>query len=153
MVARSFEEAERTDDIRFDERGGAIDRAIDMTLGGEIHYGVRPVTCKKRRNKFAVSDITPDKDVLLVALKRRQRLQIASVCQFVQVDDSVSGGDGLEDEIGANESGAARDKKCFHSVLFISGAQWAARFSIAPVRLSRQRWPTGLDTIVVGGQV
>ncbi|BBO50181.1 hypothetical protein KMM349_05120 [Stenotrophomonas maltophilia] len=65
-------------------------------------------------DQFAVTDVALDEQVVRVAIKAGQGLQVAGVGQHIKVDDLDAARDGFENEVTANESGAAGDKPCGH---------------------------------------
>jgi hypothetical protein len=57
------------------------------------------------------ADVAVDEDVARVALQRGQALEVARVRQRVEVDDGLADGrKPVEDEVGADEAGAAGDE-------------------------------------------
>ena len=49
VLARALEQPERADDVGLDERRRAVDRAVDVGLGGEVDDRARPVPRQQRR--------------------------------------------------------------------------------------------------------
>jgi hypothetical protein len=66
-------------------------------------------------NQFAITDVTADEDVVRVRAQRGQRVDIAGIGQFVEIDDAEAAlRHEAEHEIAADESGAAGDQDRFH---------------------------------------
>ncbi len=65
--------------------------------------------------------------MIRVAVQAGQGLQIAGVGQRIEVDDFDAARDGLENEVTANESGAAGDKPCGHYLFSCSTVRTGAR--------------------------
>ena len=112
MRARRFEQGERALDVGADELGRAVDAAVDVALGREVDDGARPVLgeqaieqragrrCRRARRRGARS---PSSD--------GQVLGVAGVGEGVEIDDRlVACGQPVEDEIRADEAGAAGDE-------------------------------------------
>ena len=59
----------------------------------------------------AITDIAADENVSRVIMEAREVLEVASVGEFVEVDDwSADIGDPVENEVATDEPGAAGDK-------------------------------------------
>jgi len=79
-----------------------------VRFGREIDHRARLVLGQQAVEQRAVADVALDEDVARIVLERGQGLEIAGVGELVEVDDRfVALGDPVEDEIGADEAGAA----------------------------------------------
>ncbi|MCY1178869.1 hypothetical protein D9M73_192420 [compost metagenome] len=106
--AYGFQQAEGADDVGFDEVFRAVDRAIDVGLGGEVDDGAWLVLLEQTCDQLSVADVAVHEDVALVALQAAQGLQVACVGEFVEVDHGlVRAGQPVQDEVGADETCAA----------------------------------------------
>ena len=119
--AHGFEQAEGADDVGLDEVFRAVDAAVDVRFGGKIDDGAGLVLGEQLGDEVEVADVALDEDVARVALERGEVLEVAGVGQRVEVDDGLVGmGQPVEDEIAADEAGAAGDEdhllssKCGH---------------------------------------
>ena len=82
-----------------------------MALGGEVEHRARLVLRQQLRHQRAVADVALHEDMARVALQRGQVFQVAGVGQLVEVDDGLVGlGQPVENEIAADEAGAAGDE-------------------------------------------
>ena len=88
-----------------------MDGAVDMGFGGKIDDGARPVLGQQPGDQVE-SPMSPwTKHVARIAVQRCQVLQIAGVGELVEVDDRLVGlRQPVEDEIAADEAGAAGDQ-------------------------------------------
>jgi hypothetical protein len=55
--AHGFEQVEGADDIGLDEFSRTFDRAVDVTLGGEVQHRARLVFGQQARHQFGVADV------------------------------------------------------------------------------------------------
>jgi hypothetical protein len=109
--AHRLEQLERADDVGLDERVGAVDRAVDVRLGREVHDRARLVLAKQAHDRRAVADVAAHERVARVAAQRREVAEVARVGELVEVQHRLAGrGDPVEDEVGADEAGAAGDE-------------------------------------------
>ena len=97
-------------DVGADELLGAEDGAVNMAFGGEVNDGGGLMLAKKLGDQFAVVDVAVDEFIAADGRDRRQVGGISGVSEAVEVDDR--GGllrQPLQNEVGADESGAAGD--------------------------------------------
>jgi hypothetical protein len=88
-----------------------MDAAVHMALGGKVHDGARPVLREQRVEQRAVADVALHETVAGIALERSQALRVTRVRQGIEVQHRLAGcGDPVENEVGANEPGAACDE-------------------------------------------
>ena len=73
---RRFQQTQRADDVRLDEGGRAVDRAIDMALGGKMHHGVGPEVAERRRHRRRVADVHAGSVARI--LDRSERVEVAA---------------------------------------------------------------------------
>ncbi len=105
---RRVEQPERRDDVGLDERGGAVDRPVDVRLGGEVDDRARPVLAQQRGHERGVADVAAHEDMPAVLRERREVAEVACVREQVEIDDGLAGrGKPIEHEVGADEAGAA----------------------------------------------
>ena len=112
VPARRFEQHERADDVRVDERLRAVDRPIDVRLGSEIQDGVRPRVGEHARHDVAIGDVALDERHARILQRPLEIQQAAGVRQLVDDDDAM--GRVIErvlNEVRADEAGAAGDEK------------------------------------------
>ncbi len=120
VVAHGFQQAQGAHHVGLDEGARAVDGTVDVAFSGEIQHRIRLVLGQQAGYQRAVTDVTLHKHVVRVAVQAGQRLQVAGVGEHIEVDDLDTAGDGLENEVTANESGAAGDKPCGHYVISCS---------------------------------
>ena len=122
VIAHRLQQAQGADHVGLDEGRGAIDRTVDVALGGEVHHGIGPVLGQQPRDQVAVADVAVDEDMVGIAVQPTERVQIAGVGQGIQVDDANAAGNRIEDEVTADETGSAGDKPRRHLIsLFLGG--------------------------------
>jgi hypothetical protein len=79
-----------------------------MGLSGKMHDRIRLVLTQNTINLLAITDINAFECVTLVLTNLGQRLQIAGVSQFIDVNDRIGGvGDDVTDDCRADKPGAA----------------------------------------------
>jgi hypothetical protein len=100
-----------------------MDGTIDVTLCGEMNNGARLFARQERAQNFAVDDIAPLETVARMGFHRVQVNEIARVREFVEIEDArLLRGNPLQDEVRANEAGAAGDEdEIFHAGIAASG--------------------------------
>src|SRR3546814_9962348 len=110
-VARGFQQRQRAHDVGLHEGARAVDRAVDVALGGEVDHRVGPVLGQQAVDQVAVADVALDENMRRVVLQRRKRIEVARVREGVEVDHADAAGDRLEHEIAADEAGSAGYKR------------------------------------------
>src|SRR5690606_29076585 len=106
------------DDIGFDEGGRAGDGAVDMGLGGQVHYRVRLVFTENAIQLGAVADIDLLKRVARAVAGFGQGFQVAGVGELVDVHHAIRRvANDVTDDRRADEAGAAGDED-FHGLGF-----------------------------------
>ena len=146
--ARRLEQRVGAGDVGVDEGGRAVDRAVDVALGGEVHHRVGLVRgedrgraprgrgCRPARRRSGCSPAT------LVEVGEVRR-----VGQRVEVDDLVAVGDRLPHHRRADEAGAARHQKP-HAFTPYSKGDVQSRKPGARAVLVREGQPLGRDAPV-----
>jgi len=103
-----FEQLIGADDVGLDKFCRAVDRAVDMGFGGQVHDGIRLEFQQRFTDTFAIGDIGLKELIAVAAVDFGQRLEIAGVGQLVQIEDAVPGVlDQMADQSRADESGSA----------------------------------------------
>ena len=72
-------------DIGLDELTGAVDGAVDMGLGGEMHDPFRPEIGERLAHGVGVADVGLKELVVRIALKIRQGSRVARIGELVDV--------------------------------------------------------------------
>ena len=133
MGARRLEQRERAQHVGAHEIARPVDAAIDMALGGEVHDGARPVLGEQPVEQRPVADVTLHEHMPRVAAQRIEVVQVAGVGQRVEVDDGlVARCEPVENEVAADEAGAAGDEEGHGCVEWSEGASFAR---------ARHAWP------------
>jgi hypothetical protein len=97
-------------DIGRDEGRGAVDRAVDVALGGEVQHGIGPDFGEDRVDHGAVADVGLVVAMAVAGSGLGERFEVAGIGQLVDVRDlPVRGADDVANDGRADESGAARD--------------------------------------------
>src|SRR5690606_27825251 len=79
VVAGSFQQCQRANHVGLDEGGRAVDRAVDVALGGEVQDRVRLVFGQQPPNQITVTDVPLDEDVIRAVPYRCQAVEIAGI--------------------------------------------------------------------------
>ncbi|MNF99416.1 hypothetical protein D3C84_823100 [compost metagenome] len=109
-----FQQHIGANDIGFDEIGRPGDGTIDVTLGGQVHYGIGLMRGKYPVQLGAVADIHLLEGITLAGCHVSQRLQIARIGEFIEVDDSILR---ITDDVvhnGRADKAGATSHKDFH---------------------------------------
>ncbi len=86
-----FQQHIGADDIGLDKVSWACDGAISMTLGGQMHHRIRLVQGKHPIQLGAIADIDLLKRMTLACRYIGQGFQIASIGEFIEVDNGILG--------------------------------------------------------------
>ena len=127
VVARGFEQRQGADDIGLHERSRAVDRAIHVRLGREIHDRIRAMFEQQLRHQRSVADIAMYEHVVRIRIDRGQGIAIARVRQGIEVDHTHARRHCVEHEIAADEAGAAGDQPGTHAHSVIACATHQGR--------------------------
>lgn len=83
-----------------------------MAFGSKVDHRTRAMLSQQAADQIGITDVALHQLVPRIALQAGQGFRISRVSEFVQVDHGlIAGGQPVQHEIGANESGAAGDKK------------------------------------------
>jgi hypothetical protein len=91
VIQRLLEQRVGALDISLDEFAGAIDRAVDMRLGGKMQHRVRLERAQQPGHGGAVADIAAMKAIARVVLDRLQRIEIGGIGQLVEIQHLGAG--------------------------------------------------------------
>ena len=109
--ACGLKKMESPNNVGLDKLAGAMNRAVHMRLGGEVHNSARLVLGEDFVDEDAIADIPSNKDVARIGLKRSEILQVAGVGELVEIDDGCGLRlDPVENEVGADKTGTAGDE-------------------------------------------
>ncbi len=112
VMARRLQQGVGADDVGLDELGRAVDGAVDVALGGQVHDAVRPVLGEQAADLGGVADVHFFKGITRVAGDAGDRIEVAGIGQAIDVDYPVIGvGDQVADDGGTDETGAAGDEQ------------------------------------------
>src|SRR5690606_26013673 len=114
VVARGLEQRQGADHVGLHERARPVDGPVDVALGGEVQDRVRAMLAQQGVHQRAIADVAMDEDMVVVPLQRRQGVEVAGVGERVEVDHALPGGQRLEHEVPAEETGSAGDKPGLH---------------------------------------
>ncbi len=103
-----LQEPERADDVRVDEVGRAVDRAVDVALGSEVDDGPDTVVGQQPLDECSIGDVAARERVPRILHEGVEIADVAGVGELVEIDHALlRGGEPVEHEVGADESGAA----------------------------------------------
>ncbi len=106
--AGGLEQLVGADDVGLDELRRAVDGAVDVGFGGQMHDGVRLEVQQRLADPLTIGDVGLEELITRVVFHGCQRLQVAGIGQFVQVEHAVLGIENeMADQCGADESGSA----------------------------------------------
>ena len=109
MPPSRLEQLEGAVDVRLDERARAIDRAVHVALGGEMHDDVGLVILEDAAERAGIADVGVFEAVARVVGDTGQIVEVAGVGQLVEVQDLVIGvGDEVAHDSRADEACASR---------------------------------------------
>ncbi len=104
-------------DVGLDELGRAVDRAVDVGLGGQMHDGVRLKLQQRLADPLTIGDVGLEELIAWVVFHSYQRLQVAGIGQFVQVEHAVLGIENeVADQCGADEPGSTGNENAHSDV-------------------------------------
>ncbi len=111
VTAHAFEQVEGADDVGLDEFTRAVNRTIDMALGGEVDDGARFGIRQQVGDEIAITDVAADELVTRITFEFLEVLEIAGVSEQVEVNDKLIGLlQPIEHEVGTNEAGGASNE-------------------------------------------
>ena len=112
ISARLFQQRPRAKDIGLHEFRRALDRAVDVALGREVHDGARAVSGQQLAHELPVADVALHEAVALVAAHGIHIAQIARIGELVEIDERLPGFTNRGDDVvGADKTGAAGDEQ------------------------------------------
>jgi len=105
---RGLEQRVGADHVGLDELGRAVDRAVHVGLGGEVHHRIRTEFGEDLVQGSRVADIDLVKLVARRVRDRGKRFEIAGISELVDVGDVVRRNvDQVPDHGRADKAGAA----------------------------------------------
>ena len=113
MAEGRLEKLESAGDVGGDEFTGAVDRAVDMRFGGQVHDGVRLGAGEGAAHGFGITDVGTYEREAWLALQVRKGGKVAGVGELIDDYDFMSFAMRKPGEIGTDEAGAAGDEE-FH---------------------------------------
>ncbi len=109
VLARFLEEREGADHVGLNELRRPDYRTVDVAFRREIDDSAGLVLPQQPAHRLAVADIGAHENVTRLVPEARQAGKIARVGELVDIDDRICFcREPLQDEIGADEPGAAR---------------------------------------------
>jgi len=92
----------------WDKVFGTVDGAVDVALGGKVQHGTRAVLIQQAVHQGAVAEVALHEDMTQVAVQSGEVFQVASVGEFVEVENWLfTLGQPVEHEVAANEFSAS----------------------------------------------
>ena len=111
-VAGLFKQGMCAHHIGADECVGFGDRAIDMAFSSKMNHGPGLVLREQRAHQRSITNIANDQFEAGIGRQRVEVGRIGCIRQLIQNNNRFAGGgNGIEDEICADKSGAASDEK------------------------------------------
>jgi len=77
-----------------------------VAFGGKIHHRLGLVRLQQRLDEGSVFDASADEDMSRIRVDRDKIAEIACVGELIKVHNTVAGGDALQHEVRADETGA-----------------------------------------------
>ena len=107
---RRLQHGEGPDDVGLDEGAAAGDRAVDVAFGGQVDDVIGRETGERLVDRPPVADVDPGEAVVRRIVDRGEELEIAGVCQGVEVQDVDAGPDQMTADCGTDESRSPGDQ-------------------------------------------
>ena len=114
VAPRLVQQGEGADDVGLDERGRAVDRAIDVGLRREVHHRVGLVGREDLAHRGGIGDVGADQHVARMAACLLQRLLRGGIGQLVDVDHHVVGVAHQVAHHGGSDEAASAGQQEFH---------------------------------------
>ena len=112
---RRLEQLEGADDVGVHEVAGALDRTVDVALGGEVDHRVDGVLGEHPAHQLAVGDVAVNELVARLPLEIGEAFAVPRVGEFVEHDHAeVRLREQQAHEVAADEPGAAGDQDAVH---------------------------------------
>ena len=113
--AGGLEQREGAHHVGVYEGSGAVDRAVDVRLGGEVHHGAGPVLAEDLLHGGRVGDVAAHEVEAGVAGDVCEALEVPRVGQLVEHDDALVGPrQRVAREVAADEACAPGDEPARH---------------------------------------
>ena len=110
--ASGFEELEGTDDVGLDELSGTVDGAVDVGFGCEVDDGGGVMCGEELVEEGAISDAAVEEKVIRISFEGGKVFGVSGVSEGIEVEHfAESASYPVEDEVGADETGAAGDEE------------------------------------------
>ena len=122
-----LEQRERTHHVGLSEGERVFDRAVHMTLGGEVYDTIHLLLLHQFVECVEVADVHLHKLIVRLVLDVLEVGEVACISQFVEIDDVVVGILVHEQShyMTSNKSGTAGDNDCLHNyVVFINNVEY-----------------------------
>src|SRR5437868_4589436 len=87
ILARFFEQRKRAHHIGANEFVRAVNGTIDMAFGGEMNDRARTMAFECVADQFAIENVALLEGIPRMTLERLEVLQIACVCQLVEIQN------------------------------------------------------------------
>ena len=101
---------------------------IDVAFGGKVDDGSGLMLCQQAGQQSAVTNIALHKGVARIALQAGQSFRVARVGEFVEVDDRLlRTSQPVENEIGADEAGAASNEDHIYFNSYVVRSEYRAK--------------------------
>ena len=111
IVEGCLQQREGADDVGLDEGGRAVDGAIDMAFGREMHDGIRLEALDHAAHLGRIDDVGADERIAGAVRYRRQRFEVAGIGELVDDQNGVAAvADRMADHCRADEAGTAGDE-------------------------------------------
>ena len=111
--ASFFEQAESPVDIGAHEVIGTVYGPIHVAFRGEVNDGTRAMHQEHLSQHLTIADIAFHELVSRICGHRGEVGRVPSISQLVQIDDGRRlAGKPLQNKVGADEPGAARNQDC-----------------------------------------
>ncbi|MNT23413.1 hypothetical protein D3C72_1588310 [compost metagenome] len=106
-----LEQCKCADDIRLDKIGRSVNGAVHVAFRSKMQDRAGAILGQQDVECSAVADVRPRKNMTRIVGQRSEGLQIAGVCQLVDVDNTVCSRltEPVEDKIGADKPCPARN--------------------------------------------
>src|SRR6267378_6493745 len=86
--SRLFQQIESPVHVGADKIVGTMNRAVYVTFGCEVNNGPGPLAFEQIAQQIAIDDVTLLKAVTVLTLHRLQIMEIASVGELVEIQDT-----------------------------------------------------------------
>ena len=93
-----------------------MDGAVDVAFGSEVNNGAGPLASQQMPDEIAIDNVSLPEALAGMVLDGTQIVKIAGVGEFVEIENAerfggrAVCGKAVQDEVGADEAGAAGDQ-------------------------------------------